>query len=134
MGLIASVWDAEKKEGKKMKDEFKFPEHLIGILNEPVRMEAVVAAFANARSQVPVFIMRLNELIDADGNVGGKKLPKVELPSPELMDWIWRAFVNIAFIHLKRTLSMSNEEVDEMIELAAEMAEWKDEHQRKKGN
>jgi|GEM_PF-2531262 len=117
-----------------MKDEFKFPEHLIGILNEPVRMESVVAAFANARSQVPVFIMRLNELIEAEGEVGGKKLPKVELPSPELMDWVWRAFVNIAFIHLKKTLSISSKEVDEIIELAVEMAEWRDELQRKKGN
>jgi len=117
-----------------MKDEFKFPEHLIGILNERVRMEAVVAAFANARSQVPVFIMRLNELIEAKEKVEDLKLPKVEVPSPELMDWMWRAFVNTAFVHLKRTLSISSEEVDEMIELAAEMAEWKDELQSKKGN
>jgi len=117
-----------------MKDEFKFPEHLIGILNETVQLEAVVEAFSNARSQLPIFIMRLNELIDAEGNVGGKKLPKIERPSPELMDWMWRAFVNIAFIHLKRTLSLSSEQVDELIELAISMAEWRDKLQSKKGN
>lgn len=114
-----------------MKDEFKFPEHLIDILNEPVRLEAVVAAFANARSQLPVFIARLNELIETEGKVGGKELPKIERPSPELMDWIWRAFINIAFIDLKRMLSISNEEGDELIELAIELAEWKDEFESK---
>lgn len=117
-----------------MKDEFKFPEHLISILNESVRLEAVVEAFATARSQLPVFIMGLNEFIEARGKVEGPELSKIETPSPEVMDWMWRAFVNIAFVDLKRTLSLSTEKIDDLIELGVQMAEWKDKFESKKGN